>query len=129
MASPGIWFSQFWGRGSGEEASLGGGAWAPPVDIYETDEAFVLNAELPGFSKEDMQIDLHDNRLTIRGERRREDAAKGEQYHRVERLYGRFERVFWLPTAIEAEQIQASFKDGVLELQLPKSRAAKPKRI
>jgi len=122
-------FSQLLGRGEGEEPSLGRGNWAPPVDIYETDEAFVLKAELPGFRKEDIQIELHDNRLTIRGERQREKEAKEEQYHRVERVYGRFERVFWLPTTVDAEQIQASFTDGVLELRLPKSPAAKPKRI
>jgi HSP20 family protein len=122
-------FSQLSGRGDGEEATWGRGTWVPPVDIYETDDAFVLKAELPGFSKEDVQIELHENRLTLRGERKRESDAKEEQYHRIERAYGRFERTFWLPTTIDAEKIKASFKDGVLELRLPKSEAAKPKRI
>jgi HSP20 family protein len=121
---------QFFGRGGdGEEATWGRGIWAPPVDIYETDEAFVLKAELPGFSKEDVQVELHENRLTLRGERKHESEAKEEQYHRRERAYGRFERVFWLPTPVDADKIQATFKEGVLDLRLPKSETAKPKRI
>jgi HSP20 family protein len=123
-------FGQFFGRGGdGEEGSWVRGSWAPPVDMYETDEAFMLKAELPGFSKEDVQIELHDTRLTLRGERQHEADAKEEQYHRRERAYGCFERVFWLPTPVDADKIQATFKDGVLELCLPKSEAAKPKRI
>jgi HSP20 family protein len=122
-------FSQFVRRGEGEEATWAQGLWAPPVDIYETDEAFMLKAELPGFSKEDVSIEVQENRLIIRGERKRETEAKEEQYHRLERAYGRFERAFWLPTTVDTEQIQATFKDGVLELRLPKSSAAKPKQI
>jgi HSP20 family protein len=122
-------FNQFLRRGDGEEATWAQGLWAPPVDIYETDDAFMLKAELPGFSKEDVNIEIHENRLIIRGERKRETEAKEEQYHRLERAYGRFERAFWLPTTVDAEQIQATFKDGVLELRLPKSAAAKPKQI
>jgi HSP20 family protein len=123
-------FNQVMGRGGdGEEATWGRGLWAPPVDIYETDDAFTLKAELPGFSKDDLQIELHDNRLTLRGERKHETDVKEEQYHRRERVYGRFERAFWLPTPVDADKIQATFKDGVLELRLPKSEAAKPKRI
>jgi HSP20 family protein len=89
----------------------------------------MLKAELPGFTKEDVSIEIHENRLIIRGERKRETEAKEDQYHRLERAYGRFERAFWLPTTVDAEQIQATFKDGVLELRLPKSPAAKPKQI
>lgn len=122
-------FSQFVRRGDGEEATWAQGQWAPPVDIYETDDAFMLKAELPGFSKEDVSIEVQENRLIIRGERKRETEAKEEQYHRLERTYGRFERAFWLPTTVDTEQIQATFKDGVLELRLPKSSAAKPKQI
>jgi HSP20 family protein len=122
-------FREFFRPGDGEEATWMRGNWAPPVDIYETDEAFVLKAELPGFSKEDVQIELHGNRLTLRGERKHDTEAKEEQYHRLERAYGRFERVFWLPATVDAEKIKASFTNGVLELRLPKSEAAKPKRI
>jgi HSP20 family protein len=122
-------FNQLTGRGDGEEASWGRGMWAPPVDIYETDDAFMLKAELPGFSKDDVQIELHDNRLTLRGERKQETEVKEEQYHRRERAYGSFQRSFQLPTAIDPERVMASFKDGILELRLPKSEKAKPKRI
>jgi HSP20 family protein len=123
-------FNQFFGRGGdGEEATWGQGIWAPPVDIYETDGAFVLKAELPGFTKEDVDIKIQGNQLILRGERKRETEAKEEQYHRIERAYGRFERAFWLPTTVDSEKIQATFKNGVLELRLPKSEAAKPKRI
>jgi HSP20 family protein len=122
-------FGQFMRRGEGEEATWGQGMWAPPVDIYETDDAFMLKAELPGFTKEDVNIEVHENRLIIRGERKRETEAKEDQYHRLERAYGRFERAFWLPTTVDAEHIQASFKNGVLEMRLPKSEKAKPKQI
>jgi len=115
--------------GNGEDATWMSGTWAPPVDLYETDEAFVLKVELPGFSTEDLQIEFHDHRLTLRGERQREIEAKEEHYHRLERAYGRFERAFWLPTTVDAEKINACLRDGVLELRLPKSEAAKPKRI
>ena len=112
-------FQEFFGQITGEEGTWGQGAWAPPVDIYEADDAFVLKAELPGFTKEDVQIEVHNNRLTLRGERKHETEAKEDQYHRIERAYGRFERAFWLPASVDAEKIQASFKDGVLELRLP----------
>jgi len=122
-------FNQFVRRGDGEEGSWVRGMWAPLVDIYETDDAFVLKVELPGFTKEDVQIELHNNRLTIRGERKQETEAKEDQYHRRERAYGRFERSFVLPTMIDADKVMANFKNGILELRLPKSEAAKPKRI
>jgi HSP20 family protein len=120
---------RFFRPGDGADETWMSGTWAPPVDLYETDEAFVLTAELPGFSAEDLQIEFHDHRLTLRGTRQRETEAKEAHYHRLERAYGRFERAFWLPTSVDAEKIHASFKDGVLELRLPKSEAAKPKRI
>jgi HSP20 family protein len=122
-------FHEFSRPGDSEEGTWMRGSWAPLVDIYETDEAFILKAELPGFSKEDVQVELHGNRLALRGERKHETEAKEEQYHRRERAYGRFERVFWLPTTVDADKIQAHFSNGVLELRLPKSEAAKPKRI
>jgi HSP20 family protein len=122
-------FSQFFRRGDGEDATWAQGTWAPAVDIFETDDAFMLKAELPGLSKDDVNIEVHDNRLIIRGERKRESEAKEDQYHRLERMYGRFERVFWLPTTVDAEHIQATFTNGVLELRLPKSAAARSKQI
>jgi HSP20 family protein len=121
--------NQFFRRGDGEEGNWVRGMWAPSVDIYENDDAFVLKAELPGFTKEDIQIELHNNRLILRGERKQETEAKEEQYHRRERAYGRFERSFLLPTMIDADKVTANFKNGIVELRLPKSEAAKPKRI
>jgi HSP20 family protein len=115
--------------GDGGEGRWQTGMWAPPVDLYDTDDAFVLKAELPGLGKDDIQIEVHDRTLTLRGERKQETEAKEERYHRRERTYGSFQRSFWLPTIVDAEKIQADFKNGILELRLPKSETAKPKRI
>lgn len=115
--------------GTGEETSWGASTWMPPVDLYETDEAFVLKAELPGLTKDDLHLEVHDRTLTVRGERKQEAEISEDRYHRRERTYGSFQRVFTLPTPIDAEKVQASFKDGMLELRLPKHEAAKPRRI
>jgi HSP20 family protein len=104
-------------------------SWTPAVDIYEGDEAFTLKAELPGFSKDDVQVEIKDNRLTLKGERKRETDVKEAQYHRVERVYGAFQRSIKLPAVVDAEKAEAIFKDGVLKLTLPKAEKAKPKQI
>ena len=122
-------FNEAFGRASNDESTWHSGAWSPPVDIYETDEALVMKAELPGFSKDDINIELKDNTLVIRGERKREDEVKEGSYHRTERMYGAFQRAFMLPTVVDQEKVKASYKDGVLELRLPKVQAAQPKRI
>jgi HSP20 family protein len=123
-------FNEFFGRGGGtEEGTWFSGAWSPPVDIYETDHELVLKAELPGFSKDDISIELKENTLSIRGERKREDEVKEGNYHRMERVYGAFQRSFMLPTTVEQDKVRASYKDGILELHLPKIPAAQPKRI
>jgi HSP20 family protein len=115
--------------GNGAEGSWSAGTWTPAVDMYESDEALTLKAELPGFSKDDVQVEIKDNVLTLKGERKREHDVKEEQYHRVERVYGAFQRSFMLPALIDAGKAEATFKDGVLELKLPKAEEAKPKRI
>jgi HSP20 family protein len=122
-------FNEFFGRTEGEEGAWLSGAWAPPVDIHETDDALIVKAELPGFSKDDVNIELKNNSLTLKGQRRHETEVKEEQYHRRERAYGSFQRTFMLPTTVDSEKVTATYKDGVLELRLPKSEAAKPKRI
>ena len=122
-------FNQFFQGGTGEEAGWGVRTWAPPVDIYETDDALILKAELPGVSKDDVSIDIHQNTLILRGQRQHDAEVKEENYHRVERAYGTFQRSFMLPTLVDQEHVQATYTDGVLELRLPKSEAAKPKRI
>jgi HSP20 family protein len=101
----------------------------PPVDIYENDDALVVKAELPGFSKEDITVELKDNTLMLRGERKRETEMKEGDYHRMERTYGAFQRSFALPTTVDQQKVTAAYKDGVLELSLPKVEAAKPKRV
>jgi HSP20 family protein len=122
-------FDQFFRGGSGEEAGWGLRTWTPPVDIYETDDALVLKAELPGVSKDDVSIEVHQNTLILRGQRTHEAEVKDEYYHRVERAYGTFQRSFVLPAIVDQDKVQATYKDGVLELHLPKSEAAKPRRI
>jgi len=121
--------NEVFGRGTNDESSWVSGTWAPAVDIYETDGALVMKAELPGFSKDDINIELKENTLIIKGERQREDEVKEGNYHRRERTYGAFQRSFMLPTTIDREKVNASYKDGVLELRLPKMQEAQPKRI
>jgi HSP20 family protein len=102
--------------------------WTPPVDLYETADRFVLTAELPGLSRDDIEIEIHDGTLVLQG-RRREPPVPCEQYHRVERGHGTFARRFALPSAIDADRIAADFRDGVLTIVVPKSPAAVPRRI
>ncbi|HXH10741.1 MAG TPA: Hsp20/alpha crystallin family protein [Alphaproteobacteria bacterium] len=101
----------------------------PPVDIYETDEVLILTAELPGLRQEDIGIELKDQMLTIRGERKPDSSVREDQYHRRERAYGGFQRSFLLPATVDSDKVTAAYRDGVLELRLPKVEAAKPKRI
>jgi HSP20 family protein len=122
-------FHEFFGRGGNDESTWFSSAWSPAVDIYETDEALVMKAELPGFGKDDIGIEMKENTLVIKGERKREDEVKEGNYHRMERVYGAFQRSFLLPTTVDREKVKASYKDGILELRLPKIPAAQPKRI
>lgn len=103
--------------------------WVPPVDIRETDDALVLTAELPGLTKEDIEITLENNVLTIRGERKFERDADKENFHRIERAYGAFSRTFSLPSNVRGDGVEASFRDGVLHIQVPKAEEAKPRKI
>ena len=103
--------------------------WVPACDIYETPKEIVVKAELPGLKKEDVFVTLENNVLTIRGERKFEEEVKRENFHRVERNYGEFLRSFTLPTFIDANNILAEFKDGLLWVFLPKREEAKPKQI
>jgi HSP20 family protein len=106
------------------------GEWFPPVDIYENaNQEIVLKAELPGLAREDIDLRVENNTLTLRGERKRENEVKQEQYHRVERSYGAFSRSFSLPTRIDTEKVRAEFKEGVLSITLPVKAEAKPRQI
>jgi HSP20 family protein len=106
-----------------------GGRWSPAVDIAEDDQKYVITAELPGTSKDDVHVEVHKNVMTIRGEKRSEREEKKEQSRWVERSYGSFSRSFTLPANSAADRVNASFKDGVLTIELPKVEAAKPKVI
>ena len=103
--------------------------WTPSVDITETEGEYQLKAEIPDVKKEDVKITLEDGVLTLQGQRKQEKENKGTKYHRIERSYGSFARTFSLPDVIEADKVKAEFKDGVLNLHLPKSEKAKPKAI
>jgi len=122
-------FINEFGVGPQQAEGLNEGTWSPKVDIYETDESYVLNAELPGLKKEDIQIDLNDNTLTLKGERKFEEKVEKDNYVRVERSYGSFTRSFVLSDNVNPENIKATYKDGVLEVTLPKKEEAKPKEI
>jgi HSP20 family protein len=122
-------FDQFVRGGTGGEQGWAAGAWTPPVDIYETEDALVLTAMLPGVSKDDVSIEVHNNTLLLRGERKPASAVTDERYYRRECVYGPFQRSFVLPATVDQEHVQATYHDGILELRLPKVEAAKPRRI
>jgi HSP20 family protein len=103
--------------------------WSPLVDISEDDKEYLVKAELPDVKKEDIKLSIHENVLSISGERKYEKEEKGKKYHRVERAYGSFLRSFTLPEDADASKISAECKDGILKVHLPKSEKAKPKSI
>lgn len=103
--------------------------WAPRVDIEEDRESYVVKAELPGMKLEDIKITIADSQLVIRGEKRREVESTDKTYHRVERVYGSFERAFSLTKAVAAEKIEAIYRDGVLTVRVPKAEEAKAREI
>ena len=105
------------------------GGRSPRVDIFDDGNNFVLSAELPGVSREDLDIDVKDNRLTLKGEKKLENRAEKEGYLRVERSYGLFERSFFLDDNIDTESIKAEYKDGVLRLTLPRKQDEPSKKI
>lgn len=104
--------------------------WVPAVDIYEDDKkALVLKAELPDVNKEDVSVTVENNTLSLSGERKLESEVNKDRYHRIERAYGRFSRSFSLPTTVDAGQIAAEFKNGVLTIRLPFREEARPRTI
>ena len=111
------------------EGELSTRTWAPPVDIYENGDSLVLKAEVPGVDPKDVEVRVEDNTLYLKGERKFEKEVKDDKYHRVERSYGTFTRSFSLPNSIDAEKVQADYKDGILTLTMPKREEAKPKTI
>jgi HSP20 family protein len=114
-------------KGNGETPSLT--AWAPAVDIYETENELVIKADLPDIDEKDIDVRVENNMLTIGGERKLEESVKEDNYLRVERAYGSFSRSFSLPSTVNTEAIQASYKNGVLKVELPKRAESKPKQV
>ena len=104
-------------------------AWAPVVDIFERGEDLVIRAELPGVSRDAIDVRVENGVLTLQGERKREHELKDETTYRLERSYGAFARSFTLPTTVDEARISATFKDGVLEIAIPKADHAKPKKV
>jgi HSP20 family protein len=104
-------------------------AWAPALDISERKDAYLMTVELPGVKLDDLQITLEDGLLTIQGERHFADDSSEQQFHRVERRYGAFRRSITLPTHVQADAVEATVEDGVLQIMVPKMEEAKPKRI
>ena len=117
-----------WSASRGQE-TMTKGDWLPRVDISETEGEFVIKAEIPEVRKENVKVGVDNGILTIQGERRQETDEKKEKYHRIERSYGSFVRSFTLPDNVDETAIKAVFKDGMLNLSIPKSEAAKPKSI
>jgi len=103
--------------------------WLPTVDLYEDRDHLVIKAELPGMKKEDIDISLHSDVLTLSGERKEEETFDKAETYRAERFLGRFQRTLTLPVAVDASKVQASYKDGILTVTLPKAEEAKPKQI
>jgi HSP20 family protein len=103
--------------------------WTPAMDLLETEDHFVLRADLPGMSEEDVTVELEDNVLTVSGERKTEHQDRSEGYYRVERAFGAFSRSLTLPKGIDPEAVNAAFERGVLEVRIPKPEARKPRKI
>ncbi|HVZ32473.1 MAG TPA: Hsp20/alpha crystallin family protein [Polyangiaceae bacterium] len=103
--------------------------FAPPVDVYEDENSLVLRAELPGVKREDIDIQVDGNVLTLKGERKLEAEQQGRRYHRIERSYGTFVRQFQIPTGVDSSQIDAQLVDGTLTLRLPKKPEQKARKI
>ena len=116
-----------WNREFGEE--LKEGVWQPPVDIYEDEQSVVIKAEVPDVDQKDIEVRIENNTLTLKGERKHSSEIKKENYYRVERYFGQFQRSFSLPQSINQEKVQATCEKGILTITLPKREEVKPKQI
>ena len=104
-------------------------SWSPVVDVSETSDEVVVKAEMPGMSKDDIDISVEDSQLILSGEKRQEQEEKDASYYRVERSYGSFRRIFTLPARVDVAAVKASYQDGILTVRVPKAEAAKAKKI
>lgn len=103
--------------------------WSPAVDVYEDQDAIVIKADLPGMKQEEIEVEMNGDTITLQGERKFEDEARRDKYVRVERQYGAFQRSFTIGVPIEADKIKATYRNGILELTIPKAEATKPKKV
>jgi HSP20 family protein len=122
-------FSPTFPPGAAVDEGLRLGEWSPPMDVEETEKEYIVKADLPAIPKEDVKVRMDDGVLIIEGERRQEKEEKGKKFHRVERSYGKFVRRMALPTDVEAQQVAAEFKDGVLQVRLPKKANVPPTAV
>jgi HSP20 family protein len=124
-------FDEMVGRGlwrTSDERPLRG-SWVPAVNILERQDSMLITADLPGLKAEDVDVTVEDGTLTIRGERKLDEVGEGETFHRVERIYGVFERTFTLPNSVDVEKIEARFSNGEMTLTLPKREESKPRSV
>jgi len=119
-------FDQFFGRGSDDDTST---VWAPRTDLSETDDAFRIRLDVPGMRKDDIAINLQNNTLTVSGERSSERQEDGEEYVRVERAFGNFHRTFTLPDAVDPDRVEATYDEGVLTINVPKTEKSTRRQI
>ncbi|RJP27384.1 MAG: Hsp20/alpha crystallin family protein [Candidatus Omnitrophota bacterium] len=105
------------------------GAWSPAIDIYDSKDNIMVKADIPGMKKDEIEVSVHGDTLIIKGEKKQEKEVKEKDYVRTERFYGSFNRAISLPAAVDASKVNASYKNGVLELVLPKKEEAKPKQL
>jgi len=122
-------FDSFFGRPTAVATGAGAHAWAPVFDMYETKDELVLNVELPGIREKDVSVSITGDILTVKGERAFNQEQKDENYFHLERVYGKFERSIQLPLPVQADRVKATYRDGVLEVRLPKADEVKPKEI
>lgn len=116
-------------RPMGDLPTMSPAGWTPAVDVQETDDAYLLEAELPGLNKDDVNVSFEDGVLTLTGERKFEEETEEKNYRRIERRYGTFSRSFNLGRHIDSDKVEATFKDGLLTVTVPKTEAVKPRTI
>jgi HSP20 family protein len=124
--------NRFFGQMPGRAAEEEGGFftdWAPAVDVEETDKEYLIKADLPAVKREDVSVGIEDGVLTVQGERKQEKEEKNKRFHRLERSYGKFVRRIGVPMDVDQQQVAAEFKDGVLNVHLPKTDGIKPRAV
>jgi HSP20 family protein len=112
-----------------EDDAIQASAWMPAADVAEHEDTYEVRMEIPGVAKEDVRITIQENILTVRGEKKKEKETRGSRYHAVERSYGSFQRSFTLPSTVNADAIEAEYRDGILQMSLPKAEEARQKQI